>query len=288
MKKYTLVVTLLLVFTLSACDRWPLSAPDVKPSAVVPTVITPSPLPPIAQTAPVIASQHTETPVITTPTPPAPANAVLLTEMIEAYSESPAYTILLESIVMEGEPYYADPFNELVKELMEKEQTSFIEGLAEIEAWRAANMPDIRSTLDSTYQATYNDHSLVSIRFEFYSYTAGAAHPISYSKTLTYDLNQNRKVQLPDLFTMGTDWLGALSSFCLKDLQQQGVLEFPEGAEPVMKNYTGWSLTPDGMVVYFDPYQVASYAAGPQQVLVPYAALSEFISPQSVLSYLLP
>jgi hypothetical protein len=189
---------------------------------------------------------------------------------------------------MEGDPFYADPFNSMVLALFEKEQTAFIEGLTDIEAWRAANMPDIRSTLDSVYQVTFNDHSIVSVRFEFYSYTAGAAHPGSYSRTFTYDLNLHQKVQLPDLFTLGTDWLGALSSYCMKDLQQRGVLELPEGAEPVMKNYSSWSLSPEGMIVYFDPYQVVSYAAGPQQVLVPYAALSEFIAPQGVLSYLLP
>lgn len=284
MKKILLVSALFLVLVLPACGRWPLATPTVTP----PIFASSSTLPPITQTAPVTAPLQTETPVITTATPAAPASAALFTEMIEAYSDSPAYTILLESVVMEGDPSYADPFNSLVLTLFEKEQTAFIEGLAEIEAWRLANMPDIRSTLDSAYQVTYNDHSLVSVRFEFYSYTAGAAHPISYSKTLTYDLSQRSKVQLAELFTLGTDWLGALSSYCLKDLQQRGVLEFPEGAEPVMKNYTGWSLTPEGMVVYFDPYQVASYAAGPQQVMVPYAALSEFIDPRGVLSYLLP
>ncbi len=282
MKKTSLSILVFILLAVSACGR------TSQPEATVAVPNTLQPLPPIAQTAPVIVMAYTETPVIATATALAPVNATLLTEILEAYSESPAYTILLESVLMEGDAAYADPFNSLVQSLMEKEQKAFIDGLTEIEEWRAANMPDIRSTLDSAYQVTLNDKSLVSVRFEFYSYTAGAAHPISFTKTLTYDLIKRQMVPLPDLFTLGTDWLGALSSYCLKDLQQRGVLEFPEGAGPTMQNYASWSLNPEGLVVYFDPYQVASYAAGPQQVLVPYAALSEFIAPQGVIVRLLP
>jgi len=280
--KKAVIIWILLALSASACGILPGVAPTTQPTSTLPT------LPPIAQTAPAIAPLATWTPVIASPVPPAPASATLLTEMLEAYSESPAYTILLESVVMEGDAVYADPFNSQVHLLMDKEQKSFINGLNEIEEWRAANMPDIRSTLDAAYQVTLNDHSLISARFEFYSFIAGAAHPVSFSKTLTYDLARSEVVRLPELFTLGTDWLGALSSYCLKNLQQRGVLEFPEGAGPTMGNYASWTLSPEGLVIYFDPYQVASYAAGPQQVLVPYAALSEFIAPQGVLSFVQP
>lgn len=281
MKKAAILFFFLALST-SACGILPGAAPTVQPTSTLPV------LPPIAQTAPAIAPLATWTPVIASPVPPVPASASLLSEMLEAYSESPAYTILLESVVMEGDAVYADPFNSQVHLLMEREQKNFIEGLNEIEEWRAANMPDIRSTLDAAHQVTLNDHSLVSVRFEFYAFTAGAAHPVSYSKTLTYNLASGDVVLLPDLFTLGTDWLGALSSYCLRDLQERGVLEFPEGAGPTMGNYASWTLTPEGLVVYFDPYQVAAYAAGPQQVLVPYAVMSEFIAPQGVLSFVQP
>jgi hypothetical protein len=37
------------------------------------------------------------------------------------------------------------------------------------------------------------------------------------------------------------------------------------------------------MLVFFDPYQVAPYAAGPQAVTIPYAALADVADPAGPL-----
>jgi hypothetical protein len=163
-----------------------------------------------------------------------------------------------------------------------------LDGIADIEEWRAANMPDIRSTLDNAVTITYNDHSLVSVHFEFFTYTAGAAHPFSYSKTLSYDMNTRQVVGLEQLFNSGSDWLNTISSFCISDLTARGVYEFPEGAAPNPENYSHWSITPDGLVIYFDPYQVAAYAAGPQQVTIPFASLADYIASPGLIAHFLP
>jgi hypothetical protein len=36
--------------------------------------------------------------------------------------------------------------------------------------------------------------------------------------------------------------------------------------------------------ITFDPYQVAAYAAGPQNVLVPFSALKEIIKPDGIVT----
>jgi hypothetical protein len=59
----------------------------------------------------------------------------------------------------------------------------------------------------------------------------------------------------------------------MDDLDQQGVLEWKEGAEPRAENYQVWNITPQGLLVTFDEYQVASYAQGPQSVILPYQTL---------------
>lgn len=229
----------------------------------------------------------TETP-LPTATIVVPSSASLVTEKIENTSDSPGFTIMLESVRMEGDAYFAEPFNALVKALLEAEQFLFQEGLDEIEAWRLANMPDIRSTLDSTYSVAYNENLLISIHFEFYSYVAGAAHPLSYSKTLTYDMLSRQEIQLEDLFLAGSDWLTTISTYSINDLNTKGMLLFPEGAQPVIDNFTRWVITPEGLEFFFDPYQVAPYAAGPQQVLIPYSELGEVIADPGVLTPLLP
>lgn len=48
-------------------------------------------------------------------------------------------------------------------------------------------------------------------------------------------------------------------------------------AEPF--NYRSWALTNDALVIYFDPYQVAAYAAGPQVVSIPLADIADVLAP---------
>ncbi|HVO71034.1 MAG TPA: RsiV family protein [Aggregatilineaceae bacterium] len=43
-------------------------------------------------------------------------------------------------------------------------------------------------------------------------------------------------------------------------------------------NYKSWTITPDGLTFYFDPYQVAAYVAGTQTVTIPLAQLSAILA----------
>ncbi|MFS8085155.1 MAG: RsiV family protein, partial [Acidobacteriota bacterium] len=51
-------------------------------------------------------------------------------------------------------------------------------------------------------------------------------------------------------------------------------------------NYKAWVITKKGLWIVFDPYQVASYAAGPQTVLVPYSVLKDIIKPDGPVAAL--
>ena len=42
---------------------------------------------------------------------------------------------------------------------------------------------------------------------------------------------------------------------------------------------TNFAVTPDALIFYFAPYQVAAYAAGPQTVQIPLAQISGVLAP---------
>ncbi len=48
----------------------------------------------------------------------------------------------------------------------------------------------------------------------------------------------------------------------------------PGTAATMPDNYKNWALTPTSIVFFFDPYQVASYAAGPQKVEIPFTSFT--------------
>jgi len=62
------------------------------------------------------------------------------------------------------------------------------------------------------------------------------------------------------------------------------VLEWEEGALPAPENYQRWNITPDGLLISFDEYTVAPYAAVPQAVLVSYEVLKQLIDPGGLLA----
>jgi len=54
----------------------------------------------------------------------------------------------------------------------------------------------------------------------------------------------------------------------------ENMFEFPEDQFVLNKNY---GFTKDGVVFYYNSYEIASYASGPTEVVVPYEALKEWI-----------
>ncbi len=125
-----------------------------------------------------------------------------------------------------------------------------------------------------------------SLKFDFRFYSDGAAHPGLYSITLNYDLGQGRELVLGDLFLPSSGYLEAIANYCVAELSKQPGFDgpFTEGAKPTQENYRNWNITPDGLLITFDMYQVAPGASGPIQVLVPYDQLQTVIDPQGPLA----
>ncbi|MDX9864201.1 MAG: RsiV family protein, partial [Anaerolineaceae bacterium] len=143
------------------------------------------------------------------------------------------------------------------------------------------------NSLHLEYTPTNTEHGIVSIHFTVSTYAMGAAHPFSYSRTLNYDLAKEKTLQLDELFLPGSDYLGVLSTQSIQIISENGYMDWPEGAAPEPENFRNWNITPDGILITFDPYEIAPYAVGPQQALVPYTALENMIDPDGPLGIFL-
>jgi hypothetical protein len=131
---------------------------------------------------------------------------------------------------------------------------------------------------------------LVSIKFDVGSYYQGAAHPNSYSDVINYDLKNGKQLKLGDLFKPGAKFLQTIATYCMGDLKKQAKEkglsddQIEDGAKPSAENYQSWTITRKGLGITFDAYQVGSYAAGPQFVIVPYTSLKDFINPDGPIA----
>ncbi len=230
---------------------------------------------------------------VPTITPPAPPTAIpvplsslvsLTTIYFREEGTAPKYVITAQIPRLAGsEDDRAKEFNEKAEKIIREEIQYFRENII-------AHMPAAPvtngSSFDTQYALVYQTNGLWALKFNFSGYADGAAHPFHYSMTINYDLEHGRELALGDLFAADTGYLKAISSFCIAELTRRNIgfySGFERGAEPNDDNYRNWNITFDGILITFDEYQVAPYAAGPQTITVPYSELKPIINPQGPL-----
>jgi len=191
-----------------------------------------------------------------------------------------------------------EKFNQTVRSLMIKKVSDFKKEMTPSADEPALDLPDetpsesLGSDINTGYTVALAKDDLVSIEFTVSSYSAGAAHPNSYTEVVNFDLKNGKLLKLADLFQPGSKYLQTLATYCIQALKKQAKEAgdtmpdedwIKRGAAAELTNYDNWTITRKGLGITFDPYQVASYAAGPQYVLAPYAALKEIIKPDGPL-----
>jgi hypothetical protein len=235
----------------------------------------------------VVLLTETSQAVVLTATPPAnitpaPTQQVefiplqVTTGRIQEESQDPSAILDIEYPVFSStDGYPVEGINQEVKSILNRQVDEFRKTIQEQE-----QIPELQAYPNSLYiryEMRQNAEGLVSIYFPMSFYSQGAAHPLPFSETLTYDLKQNRRLELVDLFKPGTDYLSLLSQYSIEDLKRQDVLMWEEGAQPQPENFKSWNITPEGLVITFDPYQVTAYAMGYQKVILPWHALADVL-----------
>jgi hypothetical protein len=135
------------------------------------------------------------------------------------------------------------------------------------------------------------NQKMANFLFSIYSYTGGA-HPNTVTEAQNFNLQTGRKLALADF--MKPDYLSFLSDFSRVALKKEEAIQsenaggddqwLKDGTAPKVENFDAFMLTSDGLSIHFDAYQVASYAAGPFDMTVPYSRMIEMIKPNSVAS----
>ena len=240
------------------------------------------------------ALSHTPTPIPPTPVLlPTATSAPLISQQVTLVTvpfnehnpgnNFPSYTITSQTPQLTGsDDPHVQTFNQRLTELIMREVDSHRQNFQQLPITPLSN----GSFLDVTYTLISQAGDLWSFKFDFSFYADTAAHPGSYSLTVNYDLGQGRELALSDLFLPNSNYLEMISNYCTAQLSKQPYADsfFLEGAKPSPENYRSWNITPGGLLITFDVYQVAPYASGPQTVVVPFHELQAVINPQGPLA----
>jgi len=121
-------------------------------------------------------------------------------------------------------------------------------------------------------------HRLIkSYKFTIFSFTGGA-HPMTSLFTKVLDTAKGKEVKLSDLFQPGSPYIKRLSELTIADLSRRDNADkkwIKLGAGPDPAHFQKFVLSEREIILFFDPYEVACYAAGPQTVKLPLSALRD-------------
>lgn len=134
------------------------------------------------------------------------------------------------------------------------------------------------------YPSLYQTPRLVALFFRGYDYRGGA-HGMPVMVPLVIDAATGKRVEPQGLFQPGSAYLQRLSKLCYQDLNGRKDANWDQdwlrkGSAPEASNYQVLYPQSNGLLVVFPPYQVDSYAAGPQEVVIPYAKLADILNPR--------
>lgn len=123
------------------------------------------------------------------------------------------------------------------------------------------------------YEISRPSPKAVSIAFELWNYTGSPEGNLDII-TLNYSLLTGQRLTLVDIFEKPETALELMSAWSRKKLEPRlgaarRAAMLADGTAPLIENFTNITLTPEGICINFQPWQVAPSEAGIQKVLMP-------------------
>ncbi len=169
-----------------------------------------------------------------------------------------------------------------INDFVEKIISNFKQSVGKPDAWQGEN------TLKIFYDPYELNGDFVSIRFEADEYT-GESPSADISYGFNYDLKNEKVLGLSDIFDKDKDYVKYISDKSIQYLSKINKDSpftnddwIQEGAGPQEGNFEAFTINKDTIVFYLNPYQVGPYAAGMQEVILPWSSLKDVLNQQII------
>jgi hypothetical protein len=163
--------------------------------------------------------------------------------------------------------------NEALSAYSERKVENFKTGIEDVTTDQA--MPST-SNFTMTYEPVALNKDLASFVFTISRYQAGAAHPLTIKEGFTYDFEREIPMNLNDLmdeYDMTLEDIAQTSREKLaerykeNDMYDESMQDWiNDGTQAKRENFDAFTYDGGTLTIYFQPYQVAPYAAGIQSV----------------------
>lgn len=124
----------------------------------------------------------------------------------------------------------------------------------------------------------YNKNDLLAISLTYYQYTGGA-HGISYQEVFNIDLRTGNILNLQDIFKPGSNYKKIINREIKSQISKKPEGFFPEGEGgfQTISDKQSFLLKDNCLVFYFQPYEIACYAAGIVEFKIPSSKLNKML-----------
>lgn len=126
-----------------------------------------------------------------------------------------------------------------------------------------------------TFQVTYNSGCVVSLYMDQYEFEGGA-HGSTQRTSQTWDFSTGKRMQLSDFYPHNPSYREEIQSQIQsgigRRLEQEPSTYFEDYPELLRTafNPESFYLTPEGLVIYYQQYDIAPYSTGMPQFLLPF------------------
>jgi hypothetical protein len=123
------------------------------------------------------------------------------------------------------------------------------------------------------FQMTYNYKCIISLFFDRYTYTGGA-HGRTIRSSQTWNLQKGYMLTLRRLFRCPEDYKAYIFAEITRQIQENPEIYFEDYPKLIVQTFNEESFycTPDGIVIYYQQYDIAPYSSGIREFSLPYNA----------------
>ena len=121
------------------------------------------------------------------------------------------------------------------------------------------------------YKLTYNMGCIISLYFDQYEFTGGA-HGNTIRSSQTWNLQKFSQIKLSELFGCSIDYKTYILKQVEEQIQKDTSIYFEDYEKLIVETFNEDSFycTPEGIVVYYQQYDIAPYSSGIREFLIPY------------------
>ena len=217
---------------------------------------------------------------------PVMENAMRIKTIREA-SETKALNLDLQYPMIQGLANQAvqDQLNQLFQSLAAQAKKTGEQSAADLAPvliqYPEMQGPSARVQTWFDYRIKYNQNDLLSLVFLEYQF-AGGAHGSTIQSGYTFDLTTGKQISLADQFLPGVDYVSVISKEVKRQIDERGLTEAPFEPFQKIRPDQNYYLTNQGLVVFFQQYEIMPYAAGIQEFTIEYQDLQGMLKNQAL------